>query len=148
MFPELKIKIKSLAAEIAMIRADEVKYKSAARKARAQIILMNGGKPPKWASKVRTPREEYRTFVESRGTLNERAWRSLRAHRAALKVEYRSALLAYAFLRGRSYLQCEAKNTKKQPDWAGIKYNIRRFGGVEPDADTFTAWAEAGSPAA
>lgn len=87
-YPELKIKIKSLAEEARIIRADEKKLSGSKRE-------------------------------------------SLHIHRVIdVRQEQRSALLAYGFLRGRSYLRIEAKRKegKPGPNWVRIRDLIAKYG--------------------
>ena len=100
----LKIKIKSLAAEAAIIRHAE-------RKARRRV-----------------------DWVKAHGSDNDLfdaryARESLSDHRrGVVRSEARHSLLAYGFLRGRAYSSMETV-THTPPDWARVKDLVGRFGG-------------------
>lgn len=88
----LKIKIKSLAEEAKLIRAEEKKFK---------------GRPE--------------------GSLGRQIFWGLREHRIKdVRSESRSALLAYGFLRGRSYLQME-RNCELGPDWKRVEAIVTKY---------------------
>lgn len=83
----LKIKIKSLAAEARLIKAEERKWP---------------------------------------GTSTVRA--GLQNHRIKdVRGEARSALVAYGFLRGRSYKRIE-RTTKTEPDWERVEALVAKYG--------------------
>lgn len=70
---------------------------------------------------------------------------SLNAHRTnEVRGEARSALLAYGFLRGRSYLQMEAK-THSGPDWKRVEALVRKYGegDIRERMQRFSEWKEA-----
>lgn len=112
----LKVKIKSLAEESRIIRLEE----------RRALVF---GHP----SKVR---EKYR---------DDGLYLSLREHRVKdVRVEQRSSLLAYAFLRGKSYNGCEPK-ASKPVDVGRVRQLVEKFGGMPGckfacDAATVNDW--------
>lgn len=88
----LKIKIKSLAEEAKLIRAEERKFKKHAE-----------------------------------GSIGRQIFWGLRGHRIKdVRSESRSALLAYGFLRGRSYLQMEPK-CEIGPDWKRVEAIVMKY---------------------
>ncbi len=94
---ELKVKVKSLAAESKIIRLEE---------RRAQ-------------------------------TTDARA--SLHQHRVGVvRLAARNTLLAYGYLRGRSYRQLEA-SCKRPPDWSAVEKMIRKYG-PPPHNTSFEEW--------
>lgn len=54
-------------------------------------------------------------------------WQSLNHHEIKLKSDERAALLAYGFLRGKSYKQLE-NLCYTEPNWAKVKANVKTFG--------------------
>jgi hypothetical protein len=109
----LKIKLKSLAAEARIIRAEEIKLRNRARQRRAK------GK-----------------------TVDVSLLDTLHDHRVqAVRRESRLTHLAYGFLRGRSYNAMERKATALKPsDWTRVKTMITKYGGTECDLG---AWRKA-----
>lgn len=88
----LKVKVCSLAAEAAIIRRMEDKWRG------------------RWKS------DQDQTFF------------GLRSHRKHdVRREQRSALLAYGYLRGRTYLAIEAK-CHEYPNWARVYELVRKYG--------------------
>ncbi len=67
-------------------------------------------------------REERRSRTHRMGLAEHR--------RGPVRREARSALLAYGFLRGRQYLQLEAKVHTK-PDWRRVEELVSRYGAVQ-----------------
>ena len=69
----------------------------------------------------------------------------LRSHRIwDVRREARASLLAYAFLRGKSYHSIE-QTVKNKPDWDRVVKIIKKFGGQIfslTTKDTFNAWKE------
>lgn len=116
----LRIKIKSLAAEARIIRH---------RERSLRLFKAKGGG------------KEYRKV----GQLSERAkatWLDLRNHRTReVRSETRSSLLAYGYLRGTPYLAMESKCWTK-PDWIKIGSMIERFSGKTIDTTAFKGWRE------
>lgn len=100
---QLKIKIKSLAAEARLIRHEENKRKRF-------IVAMEAKDPAATAH----AREE---------------WLSVKAHRrGGVRSEARHSLLAYGFLRGRAYAQLESKcHPGNEPNWDYVEKMLRRF---------------------
>lgn len=97
----LKVKVKSLAQEARIIRLEE---------RRALLV----GHPEKARGKYR----------------DDGLYFSLREHRVRdVRSEQRSSLIAYAFLRGKDYRQCEPKATKTV-DVGRVKQLIEKFGGM------------------
>lgn len=109
---ELKIKVGSLSLEQTLIRRAEEKHRGRARKIRRALAA---GGPPAWEEALEGA---VRTF-----------W-SLRHHRGELRAESRSAQLALAFLRGRSYATVEAV-ARTAPDWTRIWKIAAKFASVE-----------------
>lgn len=105
----LKIKIKSLAAEAVIIRDDERRLKRVSR---------HGAR--------------WNTFGpdENRHPANQRrfeAYRDIRQHRTlAVRAEARYSLLAYGFIRGRAYKAIEAK-CHEPPFWMSVARMVKRF---------------------
>lgn len=110
-YPELKIKIKSLAEESRIIRADERKHLYAARE----------------AEKANRP-----TYQQDRD-----AYGRLRLHRVFdVRIEQRATLIAYGYLRGIAYRQIEQTPhwlkppyCRAGPDWAKITAMIVKYQG-------------------
>lgn len=107
--PYLKIKIKSLAAEIKMIREAEQKVKQQKNNAKQDIH-----------------REEHRGVQHQ-----------LKLHRkgmdgnGGLRWEIRHSYLAYAFLRNVPYRRLEASvNPDNHPDVDKLQKMVERFGGA------------------
>ncbi len=99
----LKMKIKSLAVEARIIRAEERKWP---------------GLPYNWAEQ-----EKPSPYIWMRHSL----W----SHRTGdVRSEARSALLAYAYLRGRRYRQLE-KVAYSNPDGDRIAELVAKFGGQD-----------------
>lgn len=116
---ELKIKIKSLGAEIRLIHDEEIKLKAAARKA--------GDRFPDTAKHFR-----------------DSFW-SLREHREGLTDDTRAANLAYGFLRGKSYLSMEPKRYS-DPAWGSIERMVLKYGARHGDRklkQSFEQWKQA-----
>ncbi len=119
-YPELKIKIKSLAAEATIIRGDERKHLNAAREAE------KANRPAKLDAFGRKP------YQISRDTYG-----SLRHHRVFdIRIEQRATLIAYGYLRGRAYRQIEqsphwlkAPYCRPGPDWARVTAMIVKYAG-------------------
>jgi len=112
---ELKVKVKSLAAEAKIIRREENKRKAF----------------------LDSPRGHSELAAHVRGEFER-----LKLHRRIpLRREARHALLAYGFLRGRSYYWLE-RTCHEQPDWKRVEELVRRFGPGRNDLD-LKAWREA-----
>lgn len=95
----LKIKIKSLAAEAQIIRREEQIWK--ARKERVEHRIITS--------------DDETSYIEWHPTYS-----SLRGHRVGtVREEARSALLAYGYLRGRTYRQIE-RFCYEPPNWQRI----------------------------
>lgn len=98
----LKVKIKSLAAEAAIIRHEEVR---------------------------------------SRGDLRS----ALRRHRQIdVRRECRATLLAYGYLRGKTYDQIEPGATS-EPKWDIVTRMVKKYG-TQAQADTLKGWFEQRTP--
>ncbi len=124
----LKIKIKHLALEPALVKLEEQKKRRKLQLKRLHMIL----------DKVE-PLPPY-----------EEPWLALqlREHRLlAIRPEARSAQIAYAYLRGKAYRTVEAK-AKFAPDWKRVAELVFKYGdhakGVTKEAlvKDLTAWAE------
>lgn len=116
----LKIKIKSLAAEAAIIHREEIRHRDMARRLAG-----------------RQGYEKHQaTHQATRRTLHDH--RVVQVRRAA-----RYAQLAYGLLRGRDYRSVE--NTCKEfPSVELLTKEVARFGGVDKEmaADMATSWLE------
>lgn len=114
----LKIKIKSLAAEARMIRHEELKFIHHPSRHNTSGLIVDGSHPTRAA---------------------------LYHHRVdVVRAESRAALLAYGYLRGRTYAQMEAKATTP-PDWANVTRLVSKYGDrVKAQVDGVKAWAEGG----
>jgi hypothetical protein len=96
---ELKVKVKSLAAESKIIRLEE--------------------------SRAKTP--------EARASLHQ--------HRVGIvRLAARNTLLAYGYLRGRSYRQLEA-SCERPPDWSVVEKMVMKYGPPAHNV-SFDAWKE------
>ena len=110
----LKIKIKSLAAEAVIIKREEQKWK------KLSVFTEN----------VKQPHPMF--FA-------------LRQHRLdEVRTECRSAILAYGYLRGRTYQQIEAK-CYEQPNWTKIVNLVSKYGNLNAEKrkevpDRIKAW--------
>lgn len=94
----LRVKIKSLAAEAVIIRAEE--RRALARGDAALYLSLYGHR-----------RHEERAGV-----------------RSDVRAESRSALLAYAFIRGRDYAGCERPAKTNPPDTKRLSQLVEKFG--------------------
>lgn len=116
---QLKVKIKSLAAEAAIIRKEENKLKRSF----------------KWGQAHQKPSSELSTIQHLR--------QDLHVHRTIdVRIESRSALLAYAYLRNKTYLATEA--SKYIPDSVVLRVSqiVRKFGTDEVTPTTIRAWID------
>jgi len=113
-YPELKIKIKSLAEEARIIRVDERKLLGSWR----------------WLEK------NAQTGCVEKG-LTRRKWSELRAHRIHdIRIEQRATLIAYGYLRGKAYRQIEQAPhwlkppySRPGPSWTKITAMIVKYQG-------------------
>jgi hypothetical protein len=122
----LKVKIKALAEEARIIRAEETK--------RIKYVPRVDNRTGKTGPRVRAIK-------------NDPMRLSLRFHRiTVVRSEARHSLLAYGYLRGRSYKAMEAKCFEK-PAWDQVWKMIQRFGGTSTKAD-FEAWVKGVLPVA
>lgn len=115
----LKMKLMSLAAEATIIRKESNKYLYYARRYERKH-------PGLIATRSRDTRL------------------GLDLHRKnVVRKESRCSNIAYAFLRGRSYSQVEAKCYTK-PDWEKVEKLIERFSGKDPREmkQKFSEWKE------
>ena len=121
---ELRVKIRSLAAEATIIRQEEVRAK-------------------------RQRREMPEKYNEARVALHNRFW-SLRGHRYGLSYDARVALLAYGFLRGRPYrrIECRVLPTNQLSSEAirEIFATVHRFGRAEITLPEIEAWLKEPMP--
>ena len=64
-----------------------------------------------------------------------------------VRMESRSACLAYGFLKGRSYKQIEQSSYTK-PDWKRIEELIKKYGDGDPRdrMQKFSEWKDAAGP--
>lgn len=126
--PELRIKQLSLGLEAKLIHQDERRIKEKRRR----------------AFKSSNPLAAYTTM-----RLAEDFW-SLRNHRLDMvRPAARDALLAYGFLRGRSYLEIERKRFT-EPNWPAIEAMIlkhgRRAGSQQDLKQSFERWKQEAGP--
>ena len=117
----LKVKIKSLAAEQAIIRHEEHKYLASSR----------------WCAKQTPPAAD--------GPAARHVWAGLQAHSLNLRFEIRAALLAYAYLRGKPYSSVEptpcwrrAPFCRVGPNWGRIAELVIKYGPARAE------WSQAG----
>ncbi len=128
----LKVKIKSLAAEASIIRAEEDRLIEANR-----------------ASRPRSRGDLDASYEWEHQVL---AYFALRDHRKRdVGGEQRHSLLAYGFLRGRPYVAMEKRcRFDNHPDFARVRKLAKRFSSQWDDAE-WAAWesaAEAGEESA
>lgn len=113
----LKIKIKSLTEETRIIRREE--------------------------SKQRELRKVFDTTKSQRA--NKYFW-GLRAHRQVdIREEQRATLLAYAYLRGKTYASVEGNAHKGAPAWDRVRAMVSKYGPKEDwrtpvDMDPLEDW--------
>lgn len=132
----LKVKIKSLAEEARIIRLEERKALGLSS-APAAAGYVPSGKPG-------GPKKPRRKGPASR---DPKLYLSLHTHRTYdVRREQRSALLAYAFIRGKAYAGCEKPGKDNPPDLERVARLVEKFGGL-PDKSykcalgTLPAWA-------
>ena len=139
----LKIKIKSLAAEARMIRAEEQKWKLRSRPYRIEYRRAVRA----WLANE-TKSIEIAEAIKPLAGADTLFW-GLRCHRTAdVRNEARASLLAYGLLRGRKYARLEAK-CEQEPPAKRIAELIRKYGPNDPlrnvkHADMVKEWLEAG----
>lgn len=98
--PQLKIKILSLSEEARIIRREELRYLAFAKN----------------ATKLEHQNQHHWTYLD------------LKRHRKGIVAnETRDALLAYGFLRGRTYIRLESKRFT-DPNWGNIERMILKYG--------------------
>lgn len=108
--PQLKIKIKSLAAEASIIHRDELKYKAKSK------LPINEELESSIKASLVLRREKARN-----------AWLSLKRHRTSIvRDETRWSLLAYGYLNNTPYKKMEAK-CWESPDWDKVARIILSF---------------------
>ena len=111
----LKIKIKSLAAEAKIIRAEEQKYKR--RKPKKDEIATLGTRAKKRGISRLVP-----------GSVPNTIFWGLRSHRIHdVRWEARAACLAYGFLRGHNYSEMETK-CYKLPNFLRVEELAMKYG--------------------
>lgn len=111
--PQLKIKLKSLAAESKIIRKDELKY------------LFRAG-DLKWFH-AQYP-EQYPSYPTFRDEFLATAADLSHHRRQDVRLAARHSYLAYGFLRGLPYYKIENKRYT-EPDWKKVADIVFRFGG-------------------
>lgn len=118
----LKVKVRSLMAEMHGIHRDEIKWKAKAKAARQ--------------------RQKQQAEEKTAGAIQycESNFWSLRWHRVGLKSEARWSHLAHGFFRGRSYQQMEnicygdvKGYNREAPNWERIEEIITKFSKDEPN---------------
>ena len=114
----LKIKIQSLAEEARLIRREENRQK--------------------------TLRRQSGTPTVGRFARAERYFWGLREHRINdVRDEQRATLLAYAFLRGKTYAEAEGNARQGEPRWRRVLEMVLKYGDrTTEQRDAFTAWVE------
>jgi hypothetical protein len=113
----LKIKIKTLADEGRYIHAEESKLRGYTDKLRKKAKKL-AKSDPEQAKKLRQWADQH---------LSDRM--DLMGHRKDIvRPAARTNLLAYGFLRGRSYAQME-RYSEEEPNWGAIEATAKRFGG-------------------
>lgn len=153
----LRVKVKSLGAEIRMIRTEEQRLKRAGRRrqakaargvaaaklSRERATLHEDLSPRQGVQAVlAAPRAERDALPVDPVTnhYDTDVFGSLRRHRGGLSRSARVAHLAACAVRGTPYAQCETANARDLPDFREIVETALRFGGqVEP----LTAWLSA-----
>jgi hypothetical protein len=139
----LKIKIKSLAVEARMIRAEEQKWKLRSCPYRREYDRAVRA----WLADE-TKSIEVAEAIKPFAGADTLFW-GLRCHRTVdVRDEARASLLAYGMLRGRAYARLEAK-CEVPPPAKRITELIRKYGPNDPlrnvkHADTVKEWLEAG----
>jgi hypothetical protein len=132
----LKVKIKSLAAEARIIRLEE-------RKALGLYAAPAGATDYAPSGAPGGPKKPKRKGPARR---DETLYLSLRTHRTDdVRREQRSALLAYAFVRGRKYGTVERPGDNNPVDKVRVKQLIEKFGGPPAGGyrcppDVLAAW--------
>lgn len=117
---KLRVKVKSIGAEIRIIRDEEQRMKRHARKRQAQAT-----------EDARQPLPRY---------YDVDVFRSLRAHQHGLSAAVRIDHLAACALRGTPYARCETPNTRALPSFERIIETALRFGG---QSEPLAAWLHA-----
>jgi len=112
----LKVKVLSLTAEAQIIKAQERKFKRKAAKTNANNT-------------------NCRDILF--GLANHRKY--------DVRQEQRSSLLAYAFLRGRTFEQIEGK-AKSKPDLKRVANLVSKYGGPKDATKDVTEWYEKFAP--
>jgi hypothetical protein len=108
----LKVKIKSLAAEAQIIRKEERKAKSAYHYSKGKQGLAE-------------------RFVK-----DESEFFGLRNHRKFdVRSESRAALVAYGYLRGKSYQAIENPDEKNPPKWDRVFRLAEKYGGLTTNTE-------------
>jgi hypothetical protein len=136
----LKIKMKSLAAEARIIRAEEQRQKRIQRKIRNKFAnhttrtkLNKFGQEYEhkvFSDPVQFSSNEGRQYYDE----VERIYRELQIHRwRPVGTEYRAAALAYGFLRGKSFESLERMPTKSgkiwyHPEWVRVIDLVTKYG--------------------
>lgn len=123
----LKVKIKTLTAEAAIIRKEEAK--ALARPKLSVFKKVDGN----WGWHPAVTSDEIARGVNSEYT-------ALREHRVGIvRQAARTNLLAYGFLRGRSYSRMES-TTYVAPDFAEVEKVARRFSPTKWDDARWKEW--------
>lgn len=139
---ELKIKLKSLAAEAKIIRREENKLRNAEDRLKAIEFLTSTPPAHSTAERIalRSQRALARLKIMNRTDLTEaqkarvakrlevsHRRQDLVSHRkVVVGVEARHSYLAYAFLRGVPLKTVEAKSYVK-PEWSRVEKMVKRF---------------------
>ncbi len=134
---ELKVKLKSLAAESRIIRLEEQRAKNGYRWAKHELGKLDD----------RPHTEAETAALEQQHEERVRTFWSLRVHRkGTVGYAFRTAHLAYGFLRGLPYRALESSQTDKR-GWSYVmdeaRSNAARFGGKAFDPEAWKAWVKA-----
>lgn len=150
--PMLRVKVKSLGAEIRMIRDEERRMKRAGRRRQAKserglaatALHQERGRlrdalAPGDLTKQRTARDAFPVDPVT-NYYDVAVFQSLRAHQGSLSFDARTAHLAACALRGTPYARCETANTRDLPIFARVIETALRFGG---EVEVLAAWLDA-----
>ena len=136
----LKIKIKSLAAEAAMIHREE-RRQNPGHRARVRARRIIEGKRRPQDGDISHSRAARILKIKP----NMDAFWGLRHHRQSdVREETRAAHVAYGFLRGLDYKRIE-NHTTSSPNWSRVEDLVRKYGvgDIRDRMQRFAEWKEA-----
>ncbi len=137
----LAVKIKTLAAEAAVIRQAERRHRARHKAAEAVALALKAEAKRAEA----TPDAAVLGKLAARSKLHRDTWLGLAEHRRSdVRNEARAALLAHGFLRGTPYLAMERK-CHLPPDWVRVAHVVQRFGlasGMPDIKAAVLAWSQ------